>query len=103
MHEAFRQRLSADEAAQYDLYDGRASLFSHLVVWPGIAGVICYAAGQTTGAIICLASVLIATPLMIMMGRRAKHLRNVAEQRFLAIMDAESGSAQFDQDRTARG
>lgn len=90
MHDAFRQRLSKDEQEAYDLFDSRASLASHFVVWPVIAAVISYSAGRPLGAMICFAIVLVAAPVMVIMGSRARRIRETAEARYLAIMDGDT-------------
>lgn len=86
MDEVFRKRLSPEELEEYDKYDRRASIAGHFVVWPGIAGAISYATGRNGSALVCLILVVLAFPVIVIMGRRARKLRELAEQRYDAIM-----------------
>ncbi|MFY0613234.1 MAG: hypothetical protein JXQ99_17005 [Hyphomicrobiaceae bacterium] len=86
MDDVLRKRLSPEELEQYDTFDRRASIAGHFVVWPAIAGAISYSAGKVGSPWLCLAIVLIAFPVMVIMGKRAKKLRELAERRYGAIM-----------------
>ncbi len=86
MDEVLRKRLSPEEAEQYDTFDRRASIAGHFVVWPAIAGGISYGAGNAASPWICLAIVVAAFPVMVIMGKRAGKIRQLAESRFDAIM-----------------
>ncbi|MBU1175335.1 MAG: hypothetical protein KKH72_08015 [Alphaproteobacteria bacterium] len=86
MDDVLRKRLSEEELEKYDLYDRRASIAGHFVVWPGIAGLVSYFSSRPGSAIVCLVIVLAAFPVVVLMGRRASQLRELAEQRYGAIM-----------------
>ena len=86
MDEVLRKRLSSEEIDAYDACDRRASAAGHFVVWPTIAGVISYSGGRLGSALVCLAIVLAAFPFMVIMGKRARKLRERAEDRFAATM-----------------
>ena len=86
MDDVLRKRLSPEEVEQYDKFDRRASIAGHFVVWPAIAGAISYSAGKVGSPWVCLVIVLVAFPIMVIMGKRAKQLRELAEQRYDAIM-----------------
>ena len=92
MQDAFRQRLSSKEVEDYDLYDSRAALCSYFVVWPGIAGLMCYAGGRPHLAIVCAVIVALAIPGMLFFARRARRLRELAEERYLAIVSRDDVS-----------
>lgn len=93
MDDILRKRLSKEEVEQYDLFDRRASMAAHFVVWPGIAGLVSYSASRIPSAILCLVIVLAAIPVMVIMGRHARKLRERAEGRYAAIMgfDGDGG------------
>ena len=96
MDEVFRKRLSPEELEEYDKFDRRASIAGHFVVWPGIAGAISYATGRNGSALVCLVLVVLAFPVIVFMGRRARKLRELAEQRYGTIMG--TGPANKDAD-----
>jgi hypothetical protein len=96
MDDVLRKRLSEEELKLYDTYDQRASIASHFVVWPLIAGLVSFAADRMHNVILCLVIAAIAFPVVVIMGRRAGALRATAEQRYAAIMgraDSEDGDA----------
>lgn len=86
MDDVLRKRLSEEEVKQYDIYDRRASIAGHFVVWPAIAGLISYFNDKPASQWVCLAIVLTAFPVMVVMGNRAGKLRQLAEERFGVIM-----------------
>ena len=90
MDDVLRQRLSPEELEQYDTYDKRASIASHFVVWPLIAGLVSFAAGKPHNTVVCLVIVAIAFPIVVLMGRRAGALRVLAEERYAAILGREA-------------
>ncbi len=92
MDDVLRKRLSPEELEQYDTFDHRASIAGHFVVWPAIAGAISYTAGNAVSPWVCLAIVLAAFPAMVIMGKRAGKLRQLAESRYAAIMGSSAGS-----------
>ncbi len=91
MDDVLRKRLSKEELELYDTYDRRASIASHFVVWPLIAGLVSFAAGRPHNTVVCLVIVAIAFPFVVIMGRRAGALRVTAEQRYAAIMGRADG------------
>ena len=93
MDDVLRKRLSSEELEQYDMFDRRASIAGHFVVWPAIAGAISYSAGKVGSSWLCLVIVLVAFPFMVIMGKRAKKLREMAEARFGAIMGTNSNDS----------
>jgi hypothetical protein len=90
MDEVLRKRLSAEELDRYDTYDCWASFASHLLVWPGIAAFLLFAAGQPSYALGFFLVAALALPVVVIMGRRAGVLRVAAEDRFAAIMGREA-------------
>ena len=86
MDEVLRKRLSPEEAEQYDTFDRRASIAGHFAVWPAIFGGISYSSGNVVSPWICLAIVVAAFPVMVIMGKRAGKIRQLAEARFDAVM-----------------
>ena len=86
MDDVLRKRLSPEELEQYEKYDNRASIAGHFVVWPAIAGLISYYGDKPVSQWICLAIVVTAFPVMVIMGKRAGALRKLAEDRFAVIM-----------------
>lgn len=86
MDDVLRKRLSEQEQEEYDRFDRRAVIAGNFVVWPGIAGLVSYSASKYPSAIICLILVVVAMPLVIIMGRRARKLRELAESRYAIIM-----------------
>lgn len=86
MDEVLRKRLSKEELEQYDRFDRRAMLAGHFVTWPAIAGLISYSASRYASATLCLVIVVLAFPVMVIMGKRARKLRELAESRYSAIM-----------------
>ena len=86
MDDVLRKRLSPEELEQYERYDSRASIAGHFVVWPTIAGLVSYFGDKPASQWICLAIVIAAFPIMVVMGKRAGELRKVAEERFGVIM-----------------
>lgn len=93
MDELLRKRLSPEECEQYDMFDRRASIAGHFVVWPAIAGLISYSAGKAVSPWVCLAIVVAAFPVMVIMGKRAGKLRQLAEERYGVIMGTGGSSA----------
>ena len=92
MQDVFREQLSEEELEQYDLFDSRAALFSSFVVWPGIAGLVSYAADKAHLALVCLVIVLCAVPLMLFFARRARRVREMAEKRYLEKVEADEAA-----------
>ncbi len=92
MDDVLRKRLSPEELEQYDTFDRRASIAGHFVVWPAIAGAISYTAGKAVSPLVCLAIVMAAFPVMVIMGKRAGKLRQLAEVRYGAIMGSDAGA-----------
>lgn len=90
MDDVLRKRLSPEELEQYDTFDRRASIAGHFVVWPAIAGAISYSAGKVGSPWLCLAIVLVAFPIMVIMGKRAGKMRKLAEARYGAIMGTKA-------------
>ena len=86
MDDVLRKRLSEDELEKYDRYDRRAMIAGNFVVWPGIAGAISYSTDRYPSAILCLVIVVAAFPVMLIMGKQARRLRELAESRYAAIM-----------------
>ena len=97
MDDVLRKRLSSEELEQYDTFDRRASIAGHFVVWPAIAGAISYSAGKVGSPWACLAIVVVAFPIMVIMGKRAGKLRELAQARYSAIMG--TGAAEKDKGR----
>ena len=93
MDDVLRKRLSSEELDAYDTYDRYASAAGHFFVWPAIAGLISYSGGRLGSAVVCLAIVLIAFPVMVVMGKRAGKLRELAENRFAAIMGDDGANS----------
>ena len=90
MDEVLRKRLSEPEQEQYDKFDRRAMIAANVVVWPAIAGLISYSTSRYPSALVCLALVVTAMPFVIIFGRRARKLRELAESRYTAIMDPKT-------------
>ena len=86
MQDFLRDRLTAEEIEQYETYDALAVLCSQFLVWPGLLGLICYATGQSWIAMVCWMIALVALPLMLRTGQKARALLKIAEARYLAIM-----------------
>ncbi|MFT5511398.1 MAG: hypothetical protein ACI89J_004499 [Hyphomicrobiaceae bacterium] len=86
MDDVLRKRLSPEELEQYERYDSRASIAGHFVVWPAIAGLVSFFGDKPVSQWICLAIVLAAFPVMVVMGKRAGKMRQLAEERFGVIM-----------------
>ena len=86
MDDVLRKRLSPEELEQYERYDSRASIAGHFVVWPGIAGLVSYFGDKPASQWICLAIVVAAFPVIVVMGKRASKLRKLAEERYGVIM-----------------
>jgi len=86
MDDILRKRLSEQEIELYDRYDRRASIAGHFVVWPAIAGAISYSGSRYLPATICLVIVLVAFPVLLIMGKQARRLRELAESRYAGIM-----------------
>ena len=87
--DVLRQRLTAEEQELFDIYDGRAALACHFLVWPAILAVIFYYSGRLNLALICAAIAAVALPIMLAMARRARRLRELAEVRYRTIMQLE--------------
>ena len=88
MLDILRQRLSEEEREQYDSYDGRASLASHFLVWPGILAIAFYYSGMLNTALIFAIVAGLALPIMLIMARRARGMRELAEERYEAVVRA---------------
>lgn len=101
MDEVLRKRLSEEELQRYDTYDRRASIASHFVVWPLIAGLVSFAGGRVHNTVVCLVIAAIAFPIVVIMGRRAGAIRVTAEQRYAAIM-GQSESANDKAEKTKK-
>ena len=103
MDDILRKRLSEQELELYDRFDGRAGIAGHFVVWPAIAGAISYSGSRYLPAMICLVIVLIAFPVLLIMGKKAKRLRELAENRYAGIMGHKTyDSARQQTDRKRR-
>lgn len=89
MQDFLRDRLTNAEIEQYETYDSLAVVFSQLIVWPGLLGMVCYASQMPKTAQICWIVSLVALPLMLVTGGRARELLKVAEKRYLAIMGVQ--------------
>lgn len=86
MQDFLKDRLTKEEVEQYELYDSLAVVCSQFLVWPALLGLICYATQMRSTAFVCWAISLVALPLMLLTGQRARALLKVAEKRYLAIM-----------------
>ncbi|MGI9521400.1 MAG: hypothetical protein ACR2PG_07095 [Hyphomicrobiaceae bacterium] len=86
MLDVLRQRLSREEQEAYDMFDGRAMLASQFVVWPTIVAIACYFSGMTNTALIFAGVAAVALPILLVMGRKARILRESAERRYRAIV-----------------
>ncbi len=86
MLDILRQRLSEEEQDDYDRYDGRAALACHFMMWPLIAAIAFYYSRMTNTALIFLVIAAVALPVMLFNARRARGLRQLAEERYRAIM-----------------
>lgn len=93
MLDILRKRLSQEEQDRYDMFDGRAALASHFLVWPGILAIAFYYSGMTNTATIFAVVALVALPVMLVMARRARGLRELAEERYKAILNVEDDDA----------
>ena len=89
MLDVLRERLSAEEQELFDIYDGRAALACHFLVWPTLLAIAFYYSGRLQLALICLLIAGVALPIMLVMARRARGLRELAEERYRAIMQME--------------
>ncbi len=89
MLDILRNRLSAEEQDAYDRFDGRAALACHFLMWPGILAVAFYASRMTNTALVFLTVAIVALPIMLWNAKRARELRDLAEKRYLAIMQAQ--------------
>ena len=86
MDDVLRKRLSKEELELYDQFDRRAMIAANFVVWPGIAGLISYSTSRYPSSVVCLVLVVVAMPLVLRFGREARKLREIAENRYAAIM-----------------
>ena len=93
MLDILRNRLSQEEQERYDMFDGRAAMASHFLVWPGILAVAFYYSGMINTATIFAVVAAVALPVMLVMARRARALRELAEKRYMAILNAEDDDA----------
>lgn len=89
MLDVLRQRLTPEEREQFDTYDGRAALACHFLVWPTLLAIAFYFSGRFNTSLICAGVAAVALPVMLAMARRARALREIAEERYRAIMRAE--------------
>ncbi|HUS97537.1 MAG TPA: hypothetical protein VMX97_12425 [Hyphomicrobiaceae bacterium] len=88
MQDFLRDRLTNEEVERYEMYDGLAVIATQFLVWPALLGLMLSATGQTTAARVCWVIAIVALPLMLFLGRRARALLKVAEDRYLALMGA---------------
>ena len=96
MFDFLRQRLSEEEQAQYDRYDGLAAFACHFLMWPLILAIAFYYSGLTGTAMLFFAVASIALPIMLVMAKRARAIRELAEERYAAIMNVEYESGESD-------
>ena len=89
MLDFLRQRLTPEEQEQFDTYDGRAALASHFLVWPSIIALALYASGMVNTAIVFAAVAAVALAVLLRMAKRARALREIAEERYRAIIGME--------------
>lgn len=89
MLDFLRQRLSEEEREEFDKYDGRASLASHFLVWPGILALAFYAAGMVNTALIFLVVAVVALAVLLRMAKRARAMRELAEKRYETLIGME--------------
>ena len=89
MLDFLRQQLTAEEQEQFDLYDSRAALASHFMVWPSVLSVAFYASGLVNTAGLFVGVAVVALAVLLRMAKRARTLRELAEQRYVAMRDAE--------------
>ena len=99
MFDVLRKRLSEEELEQYELYDSRASLASHFLVWPGILAIAFYFSGMRNTALIFAVIAGLALPFMLWMARRARGMRELAEERYEAIVRARERELDEQQSR----
>ena len=83
MQDFLRDRLTAEELQTYETYDGLAVVCSQFLVWPALLALICYATGQTYIAIVCGVVALIALPLMLTTGQKARAILKTVSAMFL--------------------
>ena len=86
MQDFLRDRLTEEEIETYETYDALAVLSSQFLVWPTLIGLICYASNMASAAYVCWMIALVALPLMLFTGQKARAMLKVAEKRYLAIM-----------------
>ena len=101
MFDVLRQRLSEEEQEQYDRYDGRAALACHFLMWPLILAFAFYYSGLTRTALLFFAISAVALPIMLIMAKRARAIREMAEERYAAIMNVDYDSGKSDSDKTS--
>lgn len=89
MYDFLRQRLSPEEQEAYDRHDGRAAFACHFVMWPVILAIAFYASGMLNTALVFVVVALVALPAMLWNAKRARALRELADQRYRAIMDIQ--------------
>lgn len=89
MLDFLRQRLTPEEQEQFDTYDGRAALASHFMVWPGIIAVALYASGLVNTAVMFAVVSVVGLAVLLRMAKRARALREIAEERYRAILGVE--------------
>lgn len=89
MLDFLRQRLTPEEQEQFDIYDGRAALASHFMVWPGIIAVALYASGLVNTAVMFAVVSVVGLAVLLRMAKRARALREIAEERYRAILGVE--------------
>lgn len=93
MDDLLRKRLSEEELEAYDRFDQRASIAGHFLVWPAIFGLISYAGSKYASAMVCLALVVVSFPVIVIMGRRASRLRELAQSRYEGSAGDEPNTA----------
>ena len=96
MFDFLRQRLSEEEQEAYDRYDGRAALACHFLMWPLILAFAFYYSGLTRTALLFFSIAAVALPIMLLMARRARAIRELAEERYAAIMNVDYDDAKKD-------
>ena len=96
MFDVLRQRLSEEEQEQYDRYDGRAALACHFLMWPLILAFAFYYSGLTRTALLFFAISAVALPIMLIMAKRARAIRELAEERYAAIMNVDYDAGKND-------
>jgi hypothetical protein len=90
MQDFLRDRLTEDEIETYETYDGLALLCSQFLVWPALVALICFGVGQTHIALVCVVIALIALPLMLVTGQKARAILKIAEERYIALVGGGS-------------